>query len=65
MLAATTLPRHLLDAQRRLPGATGDFTGLLQQIALAAKIITSQVRRAGLVGVLGATGKVNVQGEAV
>ncbi|MSP24656.1 MAG: class 1 fructose-bisphosphatase, partial [Myxococcales bacterium] len=35
------------------------------QIALAAKMVTSRVRRAGLANVLGYTGVTNVQGEAV
>ncbi len=61
----TTLERHLLDRQRRMPQATGDFTGLFQQISLAAKIIGSRVSRAGLSGILGRTGTTNVQGEQV
>ncbi len=48
-----------------MPQATGDFTGLFQQISLAAKIIGSRVSKAGLSGILGRTGKVNVQGEVV
>jgi fructose-1,6-bisphosphatase I len=61
----TTLERHLLDRQRRMPEATGDFTGLFQQISLAAKIIGSRVSRAGLSDILGLTGTTNVQGEQV
>ncbi|MEZ4286593.1 MAG: class 1 fructose-bisphosphatase [Polyangiales bacterium] len=61
----TTLERHLLERQRAMPDATGDFTGLFQQIALASKIIGSRVSRAGLSGVLGKTNRVNVQGEEV
>jgi len=63
--AGTTLERHILERQRQIPGATGDFTGLFQQIALAAKIINSRVRQAGLAGILGLTGGKNVQGEEV
>ncbi len=63
--AGTTLERHILERQRQIPGATGDFTGLFQQIALAAKIINSRVRQAGLAGILGLTGARNVQGEEV
>ncbi len=61
----TTLERHLLDRQRQMPEATGDFTGLFQQIMLAAKIIGSRVSKAGLSGILGRTGTTNVQGEQV
>jgi fructose-1,6-bisphosphatase I len=41
------------------------FTSLLNQISLAAKLITGRVRRAGLADVLGWTGETNVQGESV
>ncbi len=60
-----TLEQHLLERQRRATGATGDFTGLFQQISLASKIIGSQVSKAGLANILGLTGKINVQGEEV
>jgi fructose-1,6-bisphosphatase I len=60
-----TLDRHILERQRRVPGASGDFTGLFQSIALAGRVIASKVQKAGLADVLGATGAVNVQGETV
>jgi len=62
---ATSLDHHILERGRKIPGTTGDFTGLFQQIGLAAKIIYSRVHRAGLSGVLGSTGTKNVQGESV
>ena len=60
-----TLGRHLMEQQRDYPGATGDFTGLLTQIALAGKVIAREVNKAGLVNILGFTGAKNVQGEQV
>ncbi|QQR90583.1 MAG: class 1 fructose-bisphosphatase [Myxococcales bacterium] len=60
-----TLERHILEQQRRFPSATGDFTSLFQQIALAGKIIASRVNQAGLAGILGLTGSTNIQGEKV
>jgi len=60
-----TIERHILDQQRRFPEATGEFTGLLYDIALAAKIISREVSKAGLVEILGLTGEENVQGEQV
>jgi fructose-1,6-bisphosphatase I len=61
-----TLQQHILEEQREHhPHATGEFSWLLSGITLAAKVIAAQVRRAGLVGALGATGEQNVQGEAV
>ncbi|OJY15796.1 MAG: fructose-bisphosphatase [Myxococcales bacterium 68-20] len=47
------------------PGATGEFTSLLNHISLAIRIINSRVRSAGLAGLLGYTGETNVQGEEV
>jgi fructose-1,6-bisphosphatase I len=60
-----TLERHILEEQRTHEGATGEFTRLFQQLALAGKIVGSRVNQAGLAGVLGVTGEVNVQGERV
>ena len=59
-----TIERHILDQQRDYPGATGAFTGLLYDIALAAKIISRETTRAGLVNILGAAGSANIHGEA-
>jgi fructose-1,6-bisphosphatase I len=61
-----TVQQHILEEQRRLhPGASGEFSWLLSGITLATKIIADQVRRAGLVDILGSTGTENVQGEVV
>ncbi|HEX9758888.1 MAG TPA: class 1 fructose-bisphosphatase [Nitrospiria bacterium] len=61
----TTIERHILDQQRKFPEASGGFSGLLYDVALAAKIISKEVNRAGLVNILGSTGDINVQGELV
>ncbi|RPH95585.1 class 1 fructose-bisphosphatase [candidate division KSB1 bacterium] len=60
-----TIERHILDQERQNPEATGQFTRLLYQLAYASKVINREVRRAGLIDILGTTGDVNVQGEAV
>ncbi len=60
-----TIERHILDQQRLFPKATGEFTNLLYDIALAAKIISREVNRAGLAEILGLAGAVNIQGEQV
>jgi fructose-1,6-bisphosphatase I len=63
-----TVQQHILEEQRRLrPGASGEFSWLLSGITLATKIIADQVRRAGLVDILGADfgGAKNIQGEVV
>jgi fructose-1,6-bisphosphatase I len=58
-----TLTRHLLRQQQAHPGATGEFSVLMSQIALAAKTIAHELSRAGLVDILGSTGDMNIQGE--
>jgi len=58
-----TIERHILDQQKQHPGATGVFTGLLYDIALAAKIISRETSRAGLADILGAAEGRNVFGE--
>ena len=60
-----TLETFIMEGMLGAPSATGAFTSLLNQISFAAKLVTSQVRRAGLANVLGYTGEVNVQGEQV
>jgi fructose-1,6-bisphosphatase I len=60
----TTIERHFLEQQRTHPEATGAFTNLLYDIALAAKVIARETTRAGLVEILGLAGKMNVQDEA-
>lgn len=61
----TTLDRYLLHTMRDTPGATGAFVNMVQGIALAGKLISSRVNRAGLAGMIGGTGEVNIQGEFV
>ena len=60
-----TLEAHVAQQMAMSPGASGHFTSLLYQLCLAAKLVDSRVRQAGLAGVLGYTGDVNVQGERV
>jgi fructose-1,6-bisphosphatase I len=58
-----TVQQHILQEQKRFPGASGEFSWLLSGVTLATKMIQAQVRRAGLTDILGAHGAVNVQGE--
>lgn len=66
-MAATplTLLEHIAAAQRRHPEATGAFSMLMEAIALATKIVSDEVNRAGLGRMLGLAGRRNVQGEEV
>jgi fructose-1,6-bisphosphatase I len=63
--SVVTIERHIIEMERQHPEATGAFTGLLYEIALAAKMIAREVRRAGLIDILGKTEKTNVHGEEV
>lgn len=60
-----TLTRHLFEEQRLHPEATGELTAILNQIALAAKVVSREVNKAGLAEILGLTGEENIQGEQV
>jgi fructose-1,6-bisphosphatase I len=60
-----TIERHILDQERNYPEATGAFSNLLYDIALAAKLIAREVRSAGLVDILGGTDERNVSGDSV
>ncbi|HSJ47887.1 MAG TPA: class 1 fructose-bisphosphatase [Gammaproteobacteria bacterium] len=59
----TTLTQFIIEEQRRIPGATGDFTSLLNDVLTACKKIACAVNRGGLIGILGSAGSENVQGE--
>ena len=61
----TTITQHILSQQRENPEATGAFTHLLYELIVAAKFISKEVNKAGLGDILGATGDVNIQEEAV
>ncbi|GAA5833174.1 hypothetical protein JCM11251_005167 [Rhodosporidiobolus azoricus] len=58
-----TLTSHVLSQQQRHPIATGDLTLLLTAIQTTCKFISTNVRRAGLLNLIGAAGTANVQGE--
>lgn len=60
-----TLTRYILKEQSTHPEATGEFSALMAQIGLAGKMIAHDLRRAGLINILGVTGSTNVQGEVV
>lgn len=61
----TTLDRFLMETLRTHPEASGQFVNLLNQVTLAGKLVSARVNRAGLAGMFGATGQMNIQGEYV
>ncbi len=63
MHIGTTLTNYIIETQRDIKGATGEFTGLLNDIAISCKKISDLVEKGDLIGVLGAAGSENVQGE--
>jgi fructose-1,6-bisphosphatase I len=60
-----TLDEFTIQQLREFPKATGELSGLLRDIGLAAKRINVEVNKAGLVDILGDAGEINVQGEDV
>lgn len=58
-----TIDRFIIEQEAKFPEATGELSGILYELAVAAKMISSKVRRAGLIDILGANGSDNVQGE--
>ncbi|MEM7103825.1 MAG: class 1 fructose-bisphosphatase [Bacteroidota bacterium] len=63
MRKLVTLDEFIIKTQSHLPYATGELSSLLRDIGLAAKVISWEVNKAGLVNILGAAGRENVQGE--
>jgi fructose-1,6-bisphosphatase I len=61
--SVVTIERYVIEQEKLHPHATGELSGILYDIALAAKMIANKVRNAGLADILGATEDMNVQGE--
>jgi fructose-1,6-bisphosphatase I len=62
--SVVTIERFIIEQERRFfPDATGELSNLLYDVCLAAKIISRNVRRAGLSDILGELDTTNVQGE--
>ena len=64
MSKVTTLHEFIMDRQADFPYASGELSRLLTDIAVASKVVSKDVRRAGLLdNFLGAQGSTNIQGE--
>src|SRR5437868_280643 len=57
-----TIERFIMEQERLHPEATGELSNLLYDLCLAAKIISRQVRRAGLTDISGECGASSVRG---
>ena len=62
-VSVVTIDRFIIEQERLYPDASGELSGVLYDIALAAKMIANKVRMAGLVDILGSAEQENVQGE--
>ena len=60
-----TLERHIMEGEEEHPDATGEFSGLLRAISLAAKLVWREVTKAGLVNILGKTDRMNISGDVI
>lgn len=60
-----TIERHIAENEAVYNEATGEFSRLLRDLTLAMRVISREVRRAGLNDILGSTEKENVHGEQV
>ncbi len=58
-----SVTQFIIEEQRRLPGATGDFTSLLNDVVSACKVISNLVDKGSLIGISGSAESENVQGE--
>jgi fructose-1,6-bisphosphatase I len=58
-----SLIQFIIEEQRTIPNASGDFTGLLSDVISACKQIAHDVNKGALIGVLGSAGSENIQGE--
>jgi fructose-1,6-bisphosphatase I len=61
--SVVTIERYIIEQEKLHPEATGELSGVLYDLALAAKMIANKVRSAGLADILGATEDINVHGE--
>ena len=60
-----TLDEFIIRRQKDFPFASGELTGLLRDIGVAAKIVNREVNKAGLLNILGTTDSGNASGDTV
>lgn len=60
-----TLDEFIIKKQKDFDFASGELTGLLRDIGVAAKIVNREVNKAGLVNILGTEGEANASGDTV
>jgi fructose-1,6-bisphosphatase I len=60
-----TLDEFIIRRQMDFPYASGELTGLLRDIGVAAKIVNREVNKAGLLNILGVADAENISGDTV
>lgn len=61
--SVVTIERFIIEQEKLHPEASGELSGLLYDLALAAKMIANKVRSAGLADIIGSAESQNIQGE--
>jgi fructose-1,6-bisphosphatase I len=61
--SVVTIERYIIEQEKLHPEASGELSGLLYDLALAAKMIANKVRSAGLADIIGSAESQNIQGE--
>lgn len=64
-MRSKTLSQFIIASQKKFPEAKGNLTQLLNDLSIAAKIVSREISKAGLAGILGTSGQTNVHGEEV
>jgi len=64
-LLGITVTQHIAREQRKVQHATGEFSLLLLEIVVSAKVIREKITLAGIAEILGSTNEENIQGESV
>jgi fructose-1,6-bisphosphatase I len=59
-----TLGEFLIANQQTFQDSTGEFSKVIHALRLAAKVVSHEVNKAGLVDILGEVGTTNIQGES-
>jgi fructose-1,6-bisphosphatase len=58
-----TLEQYIVDQQALYKDAQGSLSKIFRSLELAAKMVNRDVRKAGLIDILGNQGSTNIQGE--
>lgn len=65
MFRRNTLDEFIVQSQQNFSDSSGEFSGLLRHLGIAAKIVNRVVNKAGLMDILGVEGNINTSGDAV